>query len=427
MTSRPLLAAFAAVSLVLTACGPGISSAPDATTTAAPTATEAPAVSTGGPPRFEGERAYEHLRQLSSVIGTRVAGSDGERRGAEYVANAFTAMGYSVETTEFSFAYELSTAEVVAGGKTMTAAPLSGSGAGTVTAKAVAVGNGSEAGVAGKPLAGAIAVAERGVVFGDVHDRVRAAGAVGLIMLNSDGGSAEGNLGKKVEIQVVMVDEDAREAVRTAARDGGSLTLTVEQTTTVTSRNVLARPAKGQTCLLLVGGHMDTVPGAPGALDNGSGTASVVELARAFAADGLDAGLCFAAFGAKEEGLFGSAAMVKAMQQANALPRAMINLDMTGLGTVDLVGNADLAQQAENLGKELGIKAMRTTWPSNFGSDHMSFQKAGVPSLTVATSELGKFHTPGDVLATIDPSALEATGDLAYALIAQAWKRVAQA
>jgi hypothetical protein len=153
-----------------------------------------------------------------------------------------------------------------------------------------------------------------------------------------------------------MVDGDARESGRTAARDGGSLTLTVSRPT-VTSRNVLARPAKVRRAAARRQPHGHRA--APGALDNGSsGTASVPTA-------WMRASVC-AAFGAEEEGWWqrgdgeGDAAGRRAA-------RAMINLDMTGLGTVDLVGNADLAQQAKT-SAELGIKAMRTTWPSNFGA-----------------------------------------------------------
>ena len=36
---------------------------------------------------FNSARALEHARQLSVVIGTRAAGSDGEARAAEYIRN----------------------------------------------------------------------------------------------------------------------------------------------------------------------------------------------------------------------------------------------------------------------------------------------------------------------------------------------------
>lgn len=434
MTPPPLRgAAIAALGLAAIACaactrptvGPSAGETPGTTSTVAahPIPTAPPSA---GKAEFEGARAYEHIRALSTGIGPRVAGTDGERKGAEYVANAFRASGYSVEISEFGFSHELTTASIDLGSTPTGATVLSGSGFATVSGPAVYAGTGSDSAVAGKKLTGAVAVVERGLVFGDTHDRLKAAGAIAMVVLNAAGSPMEGNLGKKVEMPVVLVDMAAAEPVRAAGRAGTRVTVTAEQTNSIRSVNVLARPEAGQACSVLVGGHVDTVPGAPGALDNGSGTATVVELARAFAADGLDAGLCFAAFGGEEEGLHGSGAMVSALRAANALPKAMINLDMTGLGTIEVIGSADLAQQAESTGKEIGIPATRTTWPSNFGSDHQSFQRAGVPAITVTTSELGEFHTPGDVLATLDAKALEDCGDLAYALIARTWKRVAQ-
>ncbi len=424
------LAAFGLVSIVLAGCtrptvGPAATDTPGAssTSTSVPTPT---AAQSAARPEFEGVRAFEHIRALSTDIGPRVAGTDGERKGAEYVANAFRASGYSVEVSDFGFSHELTTASIDFGTTRTDATVLSGSGFASVSGPAVYAGTGSESAIAGKKLTGAVAVVERGLVFGDTHDRLKTAGAIAMVILNPAGGPMEGNLGKKVEMPVVLVDTAAAEPGRAAARSATRLTVTAAQTNSIRSVNVLARPSAGEACQVLVGGHLDTVPGAPGALDNGSGTATVVELARAFAADGLDAGLCFAAFGSEEEGLYGSGAMVSAFRSANALPKAMINLDMTGLGTIEVVGSADLAQQAETTGKEIGIPAARTTWPSNFGSDHQSFQRAGVAAITVTTSELGEFHTPADVLATIDARALEDCGDLAYALIARTWKRVAQ-
>src|SRR5687768_5312614 len=48
---------------------------------------------------------------------------------------------------------------------------------------------------------------------------------------------------------------------------------------------VVTRPGRGQAeGILLVGAHYDTVPGSPGADDNASGVAGLLELSRAFAA-----------------------------------------------------------------------------------------------------------------------------------------------
>ena len=92
--------------------------------------------------------------------------------------------------------------------------------------------------------------------------------------------------------------------------------------------------------LVVVGGHYDsrtvavtdgTSP-SPGANDSGSQTAVVLELARVLAPHAFDATLVFAAFAGEEQGLVGSAALVKDL--GSLFPGshvvAMLNCDIVG-------------------------------------------------------------------------------------------------
>ena len=86
--------------------------------------------------------------------------------------------------------------------------------------------------------------------------------------------------------------------------------------------------------LIIVGAHHDTVYHAQGAVDDTSGTASVLEMARQIAMIANESGtpeytLRFCTWGGEEEGLWGSKAYVSA--NANELARNLrlyINLDM---------------------------------------------------------------------------------------------------
>src|SRR5581483_8112325 len=65
--------------------------------------------------------------------------------------------------------------------------------------------------------------------------------------------------------------------------------------------NVLARrPGAGGGAVLVVGAHYDTVAGTPGADDNASGVAALLELARLLGEGRGRAELLFAAFAAEE-------------------------------------------------------------------------------------------------------------------------------
>ncbi len=177
---------------------------------------------------------------------------------------------------------------------------------------------------------------------------------------------------------------------------------------------------------MLVGGHFDTVPSAPGANDNASGVANTLELARALAADGLDEGLCFAAFGAEESGLNGSKALVADLKSRGALPAYMVNLDVTGIGgRVEVIGTGPASQVALRLAKEAGIEAVPSRLPPNSGSDHQSFADAGVETVYFTSGDFSTIHSPEDVAAAIDQAMLDRIGDSALLTVRALLEEVA--
>lgn len=97
--------------------------------------------------------------------------------------------------------------------------------------------------------------------------------------------------------------------------------------------------------IIVVGAHYDSISSidmkdekapAPGANENASGVAVLIEIARLLAAQPHRATLVFVAFTAEETGRQGSIAFVKKYLQAQdppIIPRAMINLDTLGSNT----------------------------------------------------------------------------------------------
>jgi hypothetical protein len=77
--------------------------------------------------------------------------------------------------------------------------------------------------------------------------------------------------------------------------------------------------------IYLVGAHYDTVPGAPGAWDNASGVAGVLEAARVLSQHAFEATIVFVAFDREEEGRKGSDAYAE--QHRGDHLRGMISLD----------------------------------------------------------------------------------------------------
>ncbi|MCC7366642.1 MAG: M20/M25/M40 family metallo-hydrolase [Dehalococcoidia bacterium] len=401
-----------------TATTPGNGSTPTSAATTQATATPTAKPSLGAAEHI-GANAFEHIRQLSEVIGTREAGGAGDRAAIEYIRATFAGYGYDVEVMEFEYEGDRFRAgSVSAGQEAFDSFTMNGSPGGSASGTAVYVGLAREEDFAGKDVRGKVVLADRGdIPFAQKIQSAQSRGAVAIIVINNAADDFIGNGGEGVTIPAVGVSQESGAALMAAAASGAELTLEVPGIRS-TSWNVIARPAPGATCSVLVGGHHDSVASAPGALDNASGTATTLELARAFAADGIDAGLCFVTFGAEESGLFGSDALAERMAGEGTLPEVFLNLDMTGLGdAIQLIGSAELVQQADSVAEELDIEALPHELAGFLGSDHQSFREEGVPVLFLTTDDLGKFHTPEDTIDTIDPDDLERCGDLAYAMV----------
>ncbi len=133
---------------------------------------------------------------------------------------------------------------------------------------------------------------------------------------------------------------------------------------------------------IIIGAHRDAVEGSPGADDNGSGTAAVLELARVFKDIDTDLTMIFVLFDAEEWGLYGSYHYVEDASANGDNIIYMFNLDMIGhyensnqakLFHGNLIGKTLLCQHiADSL---LGFDAEPSG--SSGGSDHYPFQQYG--------------------------------------------------
>lgn len=406
---RPWLLVLAIIAVHLTACGDG------------ETSTAHSSLLGGGElgaTDFDTNRAMTHIRELSVAIGARVTGSPGEQRAAQYLRAEFERYGYATEIRPFRVEDQaLRQGWVILGGERFAALALGGSASGEVRGRAVYVGLGRNNEVTARDVRGAVAIADRGeVTFAGKYANVRGAGAAALVIVNSEPGTFLGTLQGVAEVPVVAVGIEAREALLAAAETGAEIAVVAEPPGTLASVNVVARAEPNGRCRVLVGGHHDTVPGVPGANDNASGTAVVLELARAMAADGLDAGLCFATFGAEEFGLHGSRALVRELQASGGLPEVMLNFDVTAIGTrVEVIGSPTLSEKALRLAAELGVPAVPSSLPPNASSDHASFAAAGVPVLFFTSGDFSTIHTPQDQFEGIDRGSIERVGKVGLA------------
>jgi hypothetical protein len=89
-------------------------------------------------------------------------------------------------------------------------------------------------------------------------------------------------------------------------------------------------PQQQQAAPLLVGAHYDAVPGTPGADDNASGVAALLELARYASAHPPMRPLWCVAFDMEEYGLLGSRAYGQTLKAQGQSIRLMLSLEMLG-------------------------------------------------------------------------------------------------
>lgn len=180
---------------------------------------------------------------------------------------------------------------------------------------------------------------------------------------------------------------------------------------------------------VIVGAHRDHFgrPGGilfPGADDNASGTAVILEVARTLAKINRRPSrtILFVSFSGEERDLLGSRLYVSRPVVPLNATKAMINIDHAGVGngrlTVGVTGlDKDVLLEA---GKTAGVDDKVDLYGFFPGGDHVPFKEAGVPTVTVVSGGMHPhFHQPTDTADTIDPEILH---KVARYVLAVAWQ-----
>jgi len=420
-----ILAPLAAITLLLAAActsTDGATLAPEApaptteaAATASPTSTEAPATATADTTRTapraigvdspEVDRVLAHLDELAATIGSRPAGSEEERQAATYIAGVLEAAGYdtTIEPFQVTTRVDGSTLSVeTAGGEEIAVRPfmMNGSAAAEAAGAMVYGGLGGPEDLAGLNVEGHVLLLDRGILsFGEKTRNAELAGAVAVVIANNEAGPYGGNLGSRsATIPVVSISREEGELLRPLAGTDASVTVRAAiDRVEAESRNVVGR--SGDVCRFYIGAHYDSVPAGPGANDNASGTALMLELARTHRTEGL----CVIAFGAEEIGLFGSQDYVATNDLSDA--RFMLNFDMAGrLDDALIIGDAALTDVLVTSLEGLPIRAGQ--FPPFASSDHATFLNAGVPAVTITSGDDPQIHTSRDDINNVSRASL---------------------
>jgi aminopeptidase YwaD len=410
MTRRRLLVLLIVIAMILTFATPGLANKGNGPAKQALSAFDQRVVR-----NLDVDRAFEHIRYMSKDIGTRPGGLENEKLAAAYIADYFEALGLETWVQEFGVADQRIGNITVHGADSWFGQGEWGfnewhgnvweTGAGwgvftgddeKISGYVVDCGLGDE-GDFPLEVEGKIALVRRGLPFVDFVERATKAGAIGLMIYSVEGG--RGNYGSAfspnvtADIPVLGLALAQGMWFKEMVADGPvHIEIQTWHYSNLTSQNVIAtKPAKVPDApIVVVGGHYDSVVGAPGANDNLSGTAVVMELARVlkdFNTDNYE--IRFAAWGSEERGLLGARHYVNTLSPED-LERhiAKYNLDMVAtseyerapylfLETVDGLPNVVTETSLAAAGR-LGYDEVRR---SRFGSsDHVPFHNAGIPA-----------------------------------------------
>lgn len=205
------------------------------------------------------------------------------------------------------------------------------------------------------------------------------------------------------------------------------LGLEVQVQETPLAGNLMARlPGAGRTGrAILLACHYDTVEGSPGAADDGSGVAALLETLRALKAGAAPSNDVIALFtDGEERGLVGAKAFVYGHPWAKEVA-LVLNFEARGTAGASLM----FETSAENgrLVRELAAAAPRPVayslsrelyelLPNN--TDLSVFKDAGLPGLNFAFIEYGAthYHRPLDNLENLDERSVQHHGTYALAL-----------
>lgn len=195
-----------------------------------------------------------------------------------------------------------------------------------------------------------------------------------------------------------------------------------------TSRNVVAWLPDSRRYPVIVGGHMDSVPGAPGANDNASGTAVVLEIARLVANKEQGRYVRFVAFGSEEYGddgrhHVGSEVFVRRLgDEGRKRLAGMVSVDMIADGRPLIVGNSGIASDvvARALFRKIDNANIAVRYETACDcSDNGPFEHAGIPASYAWSGDEPNYHDPSDTVANMKPKDLLRTGRAIRAFVRQ--------
>lgn len=389
------------------------------------------------------------MKYLSSV-SSRIAGTYGDKRSIDYVARTFKKSGLKVEFDEFqavSFIENstelriLSPEERALKSRAMLYSTPTCPGG--LKADAAYVGFGTTQDFEGADIRGKIAVIKRAPDKDTWWNEISIAsknGAEAVLMVDSNpyiftGTVETGFFANEKRFQDIVprpipfvgTTRDDGEHLLDLIRKGPVVLslkadLIVENRTTRNVRGLIKGRAKAKEKIMITA-HRDSA-NTPGANDNGSGTAVLLELSRILGKHRPKRTIELVSFGAEEVyGQLGSLYYCKAHKQEIKSVKALINVDMVAVGSeIKVITEGHWPDKSIRttpwINKHLYRTARKLGYRVEYGtctlgtSDEGRFIDAGVPCGWLWKADDPFYHTVEDTADKINPNDLKAVADI---------------
>ncbi len=398
-------------------------------------------------------KAYETLAEACSKIGHRLTGSKNGKKAEEYAYNLMQSYGFK-NVKYFPFEVEAWSRDTVS----LQIAPDNSDDFRTVTVTALAstpvsskihgsiidVGNGLEADFdkLKDQIKGKVVLVNLGLVglpkeTKNLHRSEKTAlaikyGAIGEIMVNqipkgvllTGTASVTGSL---INIPAVCISLESGLQIRNWIQENPNLLAFIDMknhSSLIKARNIVStiKGTKYPEEKIIIGGHLDSWDLATGAMDNGIGSFSVMDIARTFKTLNIKPvrTIEFVLFMGEEQGLLGSRALVNDYLQNQKLSsvRYMMNLDMANnVQGFNIEGRDEMMDFTREIGEK--IKKIDSTFlntvanKSHLHSDHQGFMIQGVPTMNpngnFAPEALGCYHADCDKINIINKNEMQNT------------------
>lgn len=388
--------------------------------------------------------AYTQLKLATETIGHRATGTDNGDKAEQFAAQLLESYGYEVEMQPFYFnGWNRGSLKLIVNGDYINAVALAHSPEkAEVSNKLVDLGNGLEEDYLKlkEKLNGKIVFATIGLLDGtpenvkNLHRSEKTAlaekyGASGIILFNK----AKGNIlltgtasvtGDIIKIPSINISYEDGLKIKKSLKAGAvkAEIAMANEVRPMKGSNIIAR-LKGKAKpdeVVVLGGHLDSWDLATGAIDNGVGSFSVIDVARTMKKLKIDNDrtIEFVLFMGEEVGLLGSKHYVKEAIKKGTIKyiKSMSNLDMTydpkAFSSTMNPNNKFLQEVSRDV---LNYATDFDEYPSiglGLHSDHQPFMLQGIPIVGLSKSQfkpgaLDCYHANCDELKFVTPEALK--------------------